>query len=187
MAGPGPTGLTPAGPGGARRDHAAGFSLVEFMIVLVILGLVSGAVALTLPPGRASLADEAGRLVARLSRAGDEAVISGAALGVRVDAHGYGFWRRRQGQWLAFTGEGLFAPQAWHAGTQADLVEAGGWFALDIVADADPRATPPAIRFYPDGTATAFTLRLSRRSQDLVIEGDPAGAIRVADGQEPGR
>ncbi|MGO4611150.1 Tfp pilus assembly protein FimT/FimU, partial [Variovorax sp. 2RAF20] len=56
------------------RQRRGGFTLVELMIVLVIMGLLAGAVVRALPDGRPSLPQEAERVAAALLRARDEAV-----------------------------------------------------------------------------------------------------------------
>jgi len=74
------------------RDRAAGFTLVEVMIVLVIIALMAGLVVVTVgdTPQR-RLRREAGDLAALLNVASDEAVLRGVELGLIIDDHGYRF------------------------------------------------------------------------------------------------
>lgn len=164
----------------ARHTHPkpAGFTLVEVMVVLFVIGLVAGAVALSLPPSRTSLGDEAARLAARLSRASEESVLRGEAVGLRIDRDGYAFWVRRRGQWLAMS-DAPFGPQTWTPGTRATLERTGGVFALEVTDDAGPQATPPPIRFRPTGTATPFTLRLDRGEARVFVAGTAIADVRI--------
>ena len=79
--------------------RAAGFSLVELLVVLVVLGLLGAAVLLTVPGEGRRLDDQAGRLAAHLQRAREHAVLSNRAVALRVDAEGYRFYERRLEGW----------------------------------------------------------------------------------------
>lgn len=76
-----------------------GFTLVELMIALAILGLLTGVAVLTLGGSEREPADSAARLAGRLAAARDRAVMTGHSVGVWVSPSGYGFDERRQGRW----------------------------------------------------------------------------------------
>src|SRR3546814_12322448 len=83
-----------------RRARACtGFTLVELMVVLVIVGLMGVAVVLTAPGDANTLAREADTLAARLLRAREEAILTTRPVQVVVDARGYSFERQSFGQW----------------------------------------------------------------------------------------
>lgn len=71
---------------------AAGFTLVEVMVVMVIVALMAGLLVVTVSdtPQR-RLQREAGDLAALLNFASDEAVLRGVELGLIIDDHGYRF------------------------------------------------------------------------------------------------
>src|SRR5690606_30071026 len=83
-----------AGMAKPRRFGEAGFTLVELMLVLAIMGLAAATVMLTLPDSQRGARDEADRLAARLAAVRDLAVIEGRGTAAVISASGYGFERR---------------------------------------------------------------------------------------------
>jgi general secretion pathway protein H len=71
----------------------AGFTLVEMMIVLTIIGIAAGAVALSVGTlTRApSVEAEARRLATHLQAAADDAMLGDRTIAFTVEPHGYGF------------------------------------------------------------------------------------------------
>jgi general secretion pathway protein H len=87
-------------------DKAGGFTLVELMVVLVIIGLASAAVILTLPERGGSLVAEAERFAARTKAARDNAILDSRAATVAIRAGGYEVTRRSEAShydWVAGT------------------------------------------------------------------------------------
>jgi general secretion pathway protein H len=76
-----------------------GFTLVEMLVVVLILGLASAAVVLVVPPGGSALRTDAERLAARIASARDEAVLQAKPVAVWTRPSGYGFERRVSGKW----------------------------------------------------------------------------------------
>jgi general secretion pathway protein H len=72
-----------------------GFTLVELMVVIVIIGLATAAVVLTLPERGGSLAAEAERFAARAKAARDDAILDSRPASVAVGPGGYDIARRR--------------------------------------------------------------------------------------------
>jgi general secretion pathway protein H len=89
-----------------ERDKGSGFTLVELMVVLVIIGLVSAAVILSLPERGGSLFAEAERFAARTKAARDNAILDARVASVAIGPGGYDVTRRSEAahyDWVAGT------------------------------------------------------------------------------------
>lgn len=90
----------------------AGFTLVELMVVLAIMGLAAAAVILTLPSQDQILRQEADRLAVRLAAARDLAVVEGRGTAAVISPSGYGFEQRVRGEWQMLQGR-AFVQHDW--------------------------------------------------------------------------
>lgn len=114
------------------RRGEAGFTLVELMVVVTLMGLLAAAVVVNLPDPRGRLLDTGERFAARVAAARDRAVIEGRPTGLYVTASGYGFERWVEGGWQPLE-DGPFAAANWPSGTMAT---AGGQPGARIAFDA---------------------------------------------------
>lgn len=88
-----------------------GFTLIEVLVVLMIIGVIVGLASLAFGDNRAEeLQREAQRLQAVLTLATEEAIVKSRELGVRVDANGYRFFVLDDNQaWLPLEHDREFA------------------------------------------------------------------------------
>ncbi|MET0370139.1 MAG: GspH/FimT family pseudopilin [Sphingobium sp.] len=145
------------------RKGEAGFTLIELMVVLTIIGFTSAAVILAIPDPRGRVVDDAERFAARVAAARDEAIVTARPMSVWVSASGYGFDRRQDGQWVGMQ-EKPFLTADWKPGTRA-LVGAEG---------------RQQIAF--DGTglpADPLTITLARDAERVSVTVDLAGKVAV--------
>lgn len=142
-----------------RRD---GFTLVELMVVLVIIGLASAAVVTAIPDGRARITDDADAFAARLVAARDLSVVAGTDVAVAIDTIGYSFVRRSGAGWQPAPGRAL-EPRRWADGT-----------AVQTRIDSGDRLV-----FDTTGLATPALVTLRRGSNRASISVDAAGAVHV--------
>lgn len=105
-------------------DREAGFTLVELMIVLVILGLTASVVVLTMSDGGGDLEQDAQRFAARTAALRDNAILQSRPMAVQVTSSGYSFLERRKGSWSVLEDK-PFITTNWSAGVVPMLENRG--------------------------------------------------------------
>ena len=145
----------------ARRGES-GFTLVELMVVVAIMGMLSAAVVMVMPDPRGDLRHEAERLAARAGAARDAAIIEAKPTALLLGPAGYGFSRRERGAWVPVTQPPL-NPRAWGEGVTA----------LGSVAGE------ARVVFDSTGLADPATVTLLRGDMRISVAIGPDGAIDV--------
>ena len=146
-----------------------GFTLLEIMLVIFLIGLASAGVVQTFatasePPAKKAAQD----FLTRYAQFKDRAVIEGKTLGVLIDPPGYQFMQRRHGQWLPVSSTRLSAQVTVPKQVQM-LLQPGSdiWqkeYALELQKEAKKKT--PQIRFSPFEPVTPFTLRFYASAQN---------------------
>ncbi len=192
---------------------ARGFTLIEILLVIIIIGCAVGIVVLSLPGGPGStsasrdLGVESQRLEAAIRLAGEQAVLEGRIIGLRIDPHAYQFMVRapqpegeatpadggadEEWRWVAYAQERFPASRQFPDEVLLEL-ELGG-LALQSEESRLGRSQPdwfpgagddataePQIYLLPGGEMTPFQLTLSEPQSE-------AGFYRQLRGEENGQ
>ena len=156
-----------------------GFSLVEMMVVLFVMGLLAGVVVLSLPGDARVLREEAERFAARTVAARDEAISGARPVAVVVGKAGYYFEQRRDGGWQPLD-PGRFGLVAWKDGTAASV--AGAPAARTGATGPQPGAASERQRlvFDPVGLAgSEAKVRLARGKDALAVSVARDGTVKL--------
>ncbi len=140
-----------------------GFTLVELLMVIGIIGLAAGAVVLSIPDPRPSVAEDAERFAARLTHAREESILSNRPVAVEATSAGYGFSAYDGARWSSLD-EGPFGTELWTPGTVLE-----------------PSARPVRVVFDPTGVADPAVLILTRERVRRTVTVDGAGEVRIND------
>uniref|UniRef100_S0DEV5 Putative general secretion pathway protein H n=1 Tax=termite gut metagenome TaxID=433724 RepID=S0DEV5_9ZZZZ len=145
------------------RKTERGFTLIELMVVITIIGLASAAVVLAMPDPRGQLADQADRFAARVRVVHDTAILDGRTTSVWVAPGGYGFDLRTRDGWQPMPDRALRVAQ-WGAGTKPALPREGR---QRVIFDSTGLADQP------------LDLRLDRDSASATVHIAADGEVHV--------
>lgn len=155
----------------ARPD--AGFSLVEMMMVVAIIGLMTSAVVLVMPSKDTRLQDRLRTTEQAFVALARQSVMTGKVLGLQFRPAG-------------FTTK-VLTPDGWRTTGDILKAEASGWQPLNLTGlevngtriDLSAERSEPHAWFLPTGEATAFGLTFSSGMKQATLSVDPAGKTEV--------
>lgn len=158
-------------------QYPRGFTLIEMLIVLMIMGLLVGLVSVVVrPDDQGLLRIEAERLAQLLDLAAAESRLAGHAIAWTADGPRYQFWR--------MTGDAR-----WSEVRDSDLLRARtlpqGMMISGLRIENAPADAALRLVFAPHGLTQAFTVEMSLGAARCAVAASPIGEIRVVsdDGQ----
>ena len=160
---------------GAVRNQR-GFTLIEILVVLVIIGIMVGVVAVRMmPDDDRVLRSEAERLALLLEQARDQAVASGEPIAFSVEQGRYRFWALDAGnQWTPREGDELLQDRTLPGGVQMAALQ----------VNQASLAEGGRLLFLPSGSSAPFTADLVLNAAHARISGDSLGRVKVEVRQE---
>ena len=150
-------------------ERAAGFTLIEILVVVAITGIVLAVIAPNLFPDERQVARKAsGELALAVEKARDAAWFGGRPVALGFDAGELHAWKLAGDAW---------APDAAHDAPLDPMLHVTSLY-------VDGQALKPEERlvFLPDGLGTPFRITLEVRGFPWSIEGDAAGAVTLSEG-----
>ncbi len=137
-----------------------GFTLIELMVVVVIIGIASSLIVVTIgsdPLGRRA-EDETRRAAALLELAQEQAILEGREYAVGLARDGYRFYRLQGADWVAVQDDALLRPRTLEPGLVIELrVEDAQ---VPLTEDGDAREAPQLV-LYSSGERTPFELTIA--------------------------
>ena len=169
--------------------HHHGFTLIELMVVLVVVGLLVSLVGMNIGGGgeRRELTEVTRTLYLRMQAAADEAVLTSREIGIRFDENNrYRFlvFDRDEAEWVREPPGGLpggTLPQ-WAAFRIETEAESGGGTGL---GDSDAERLP-SIVFFSSGEMTPFELSVWWRDDQEAVHLIQSDGVNGPNWSKPG-
>jgi general secretion pathway protein H len=152
-----------------------GFTLIEMLVVMLIMGLFVGLVgAIVRPDERGMARVEAERLAQLLELAAAESTLAGKAIAWTSDGTGYRFWR-------------LAGDNDWSEVRDSELLRARilppGMRISGLRVENMPAGTAMRLQFAPTGPPLAFAVEMSLGAARYLVVASPIGELRVLPGE----
>lgn len=157
------------GADGAPPERNAGFTLIEILVAMTVVGVLSVMLVIVTGPGDATLArTESRRLAALLELALAEARANGRSIAWSPVEGGYTFWRRADDEeWTNFPDDSPYKRRTLPAATKL----------RDVLVDARALAPGERVVLSPYGLSGAIQATIAGGNMSFILRGGPLGRI----------
>jgi type II secretion system protein H len=155
-------------------SRARGFTLVELLVVLMVIGLAAGLVYAQLDTDpRQALEREGRRFAGALEHAALLAQWKNEALGVSASGGAYRFWRRDatvdSSRWIALSDDDVLAPRA----LPAPLTATARLYAGQAVP------SEAVLPLHPSGRNEPYVIALASPEWQILLTSDPLNRVAL--------
>ncbi|MBV7316696.1 type II secretion system minor pseudopilin GspH [Shewanella sp. NIFS-20-20] len=178
-----------------RTNRQRGFTLLEVLLVVLLMGIAATAVTLSIGNNgpQQQLDKSANQFMTAVRVVLDEAILNGQFVGVVIEPDSYEFVLFKEDKWQALAQDRLLAKRELEYPTRLDVIVEGmpliqddeqdeSWFddpfeEADVGFTQDKKLPEPQILLFPSGEVTAFELIFAVRDD----KGQPLEAKVFAD------
>jgi len=168
-------------------ESSHGFTLLEILIVLAIIGITISFIALNVGPRHQMVREEGKRLAALMNLAQEEAILTGDEYALELGTGQYDFVKlMADDSWQALTDDEVFHARTLPAALAIELTIDGDRVSLDIPEKTNRGLSsipqrPPHIDLFSSGEITHFSIDLVDRSSGEFcrITDGPDGLVLV--------
>ncbi|MCL1090344.1 type II secretion system minor pseudopilin GspH [Shewanella profunda] len=177
----------------------AGFTLMEVMLVILLMGLTAAAVTMSIGNSGPQQAVErtALQFIAATELVLDETVLSGQFIGIVIEKTSYQFVFYKDGKWSPLEKDRMLSEKQMDTGMSLNLVLDGlplvqedeedkSWFDEPFIeaSTEDKKKYPePQIMLFPSGEMSAFELSFIAKTDkgqvDILVVGDAIGRLTL--------
>ncbi len=147
------------------HSRLSGFTLLELLVVLALIGIIISFAVLSVGDGgrQERLRQEAEQMASLFALASEEAVLQSIELGAVLHREGYAFVSYGADGWQPLAGDDLFRERTLPDGVELALFMDGLQVSLGPRALEEAKEVLPQVLFFSSGERTPFELSLSYR------------------------
>ncbi|MGI2200292.1 type II secretion system minor pseudopilin GspH [Shewanella baltica] len=178
----------------------AGFTLMEVMLVILLMGLTAAAVTMSIGNSgpQQALDRTARQFIAATEMVLDETVLSGRFIGIVIEKTSYQFVFYKDGKWDPLDKDRLLSEKQMEPGVVMNLVldglplvqddeEDDSWFEEPLIepsADDKKKHPEPQVMLFPSGEMSAFELTFISKTDkgqqaEALVVGDALGRLTI--------
>jgi len=170
--------VLPPRPSQASQLRTDGFTLLEILVVLVLIGVLTSLISLSsVPDPRRAIAEEAQRLGLLLTMASEESRVRQQPISWEGDLHGYRFVTETGGERQLMNDDDLLHERSWQQPLTLLTITQDGQVAQTLLS---PEAPPLRIPIAREWVQSRWKIEIADGNADVTVVFDENGIGHVA-------